>query len=116
MNQFLVYAVTGLFGILLWFWIVSFAVRPFGLHLPLRSSPTRKRNLNRFQHILVLGVLIWGLGCALITTLWEYLDWRYWNGPSSNLSVGRVLFHALFWLAGGVYFGWMTWNQSGTGH
>jgi hypothetical protein len=116
MNQFLVYAVTGLLGILLWFLIVSLAVRPFDLHLPLLSSPKRRRNLNQFQHILVLGVLICGLGCALITTLWEYLDWRYWNGPSSNLATGRVLFHAVFWAAGGVLFGWMTWNQSDTGH
>ena len=106
----------GIAVLLLWSVVVRLLVRPFGVRLPLglvrlvRSNGTSPA-LTLPHYIWLVGVLFWGCGMFIVTTLGEYVDWGYWNGSSHKLSAGILLFRALAYLIGGLVFGWMTWRQ-----
>ena len=98
---------------LLWLAVLAAFVRPFGVRLPVLLFGKRKstaQSLSFSQHMWLIGVLSWGCGMWIVTTLSDYLDWKYWDGSAHNLSAGRLLFHAALWPLGGLLFGWMSWN------
>jgi hypothetical protein len=102
---------------LLWYAVVTLIGRAFGVRLPFRSLRQRNgtsQNLTFSQHMWLKGVLGWGCGMWIITTFYDYLDWKYWSGSAHELSAGKLLFHAVLWPLGGLLFGWMRWN-AGTG-
>jgi hypothetical protein len=113
MPEFLIQTLVSLMALLLWFLAVSLLARTLGVRLPPRW-PGRKNTVQSrtfSQHLWIVGVLYWGCSMFIVTTLWDYLDWKYWDGPSRDLSLGRVLFGAVWWPASGLFFGWMTWNN-----
>jgi hypothetical protein len=100
-------------ALLLWFAVVTLLGRVFGVGLPFRILRQRNgtsQSLTFSQHMWFMGVLGWGCGMWLVTTLGDYLDWKYWSGSAHDLSAGRLLFHAVLWPLAGLLFGWMTWN------
>jgi hypothetical protein len=111
---FFIQLVVALPVFLLWFAVVALIGRAFGVRLPFRSL--RKRNTSQrltfSQHMLLTGVLGWGCGMWLVTTLCDYLDWKYWSGSAQELSAEKILFHAVLGPLAGVFFGWMTWNAT----
>ena len=95
---------------LLWIMIVSLILRPFGLPMPLSPFDYRERKsvLQSFtfsQYVAIYGVLYFGCGMVIMTTLSHYLDWKYFHGPSSRLTQGELLRNAFDWIVGGVIFG-----------
>jgi hypothetical protein len=73
--------------VLLWLTVVSVLVRPFGVRLPLTPFSWDKQrsafqSLTFSQYVIVGGVLYFGCGMWIVTTLWRYLEWKYWHGPS----------------------------------
>ena len=87
--------------------------RAFGVRLPFLSLRRRKGTAQRLtfsQHIWLIGVLYWGCGMWIVTTLDDYIGWKYWSGSAHDLSAGKLLFHAILWPLAGLSFGWMTWN------
>jgi hypothetical protein len=78
--------------------------------LGFRKDKDTSQRLTFSQHTWVIGVLILGCGMWIVTTLDDYLDWKYWNGPAHDLFAGRLLFHAVLWPLGRLLFGWMLWN------
>ncbi len=97
---------------LLWIAMVAAFVRPFGIRLPFLGFGKSKRtsqSLSFSQHVWLIGVLSWGCGMWIVTTLDDYLDWKYWNGSAHNLSAERMMFHAFTWPLAGLLFGWMSW-------
>jgi hypothetical protein len=111
--EFFIRIVVALPVFLLWFGVVTLLGRAFGVRLPfgsLREPNGTSQSLTFSQHMWWMGVLGWGCGMWVVTTLGDYLDWKYWNGSAHNLSAGKLLFHAALWPLGGLLFGWMTWN------
>jgi len=111
--EFFVQIVVALPVFLLWFALVTLLVRAFGVRLPfriLRQRDGTSQSLTFSQHLWLIGVLYWGCGMWIVTTLDDYIDWKYWGGSSHDLSAGRLVFHAVLWPLGGLLFGWMTWN------
>src|SRR4051794_40133998 len=102
--------------VLIWFAVVALILRPFGVWLPLWPfSYTKRRyalqSLNFSQYILVNGVLHFGCGMLIATTLYRYLDWRYWHSRPNFLSAGEFFGNALLWpLLAGVLFGLMSYG------
>jgi hypothetical protein len=103
---------------LLWFAMIMLLGRAFGVQLPFRILRQRNavsRRLTFAQYIWLIGVLGWGCGMWIATTLDDYLDWKYWGGSAHNLSAGNLLIHAVLWPLAGLLFGWMGWNgRTGT--
>ena len=103
---------------LLWFAMIMLLGRAFGVQLPFRILRQRNavsRRLTFAQYIWLIGVLGWGCGMWIATTLDDYLDWKYWVGSAHNLSAGNLLIHAVLWPLAGLLFGWMGWNgRTGT--
>ncbi len=96
--------------VLVWFVVVAVIVRPFGVQMPLRLSDFRQRTswlqlLTFPQYLGIYGVLCFGCGMFILTTLSHYLEWRYFNGSSGSLSESELLANGLQWLLGGVAFG-----------
>ena len=106
MAEFLLHMLASLVVFLLWLLVVCLIVRPFGIHLPLRFyRKISTSNLTEGQHILVIGVLFWGCGMVIVTTLLKYFDRRLSLGP------GILLRSALFPAMGALY-GWLTWRAT----
>jgi hypothetical protein len=102
--------------LVLWFLAVPLIVRPFGVRLPWGRFGFRERDgslqrLTSTQYVWIVGVLYWGFGMLIVTTLGDYIDWKYWNGSSHDLSTGRLLFHAVLWPLSGLLFGWLSWKH-----
>jgi len=116
MAEFLIIMLVSLVVFLLWLLAVSFLARTLGVRLPPRWPwrSSTAQSLSFSQHLWIVGVLFWGCGMFIVTTLWNYLDWKYWNGPFRDLSLLSVLFGAVWWPASGLFFGWMTWNTRDT--
>ncbi|HEY5028418.1 MAG TPA: hypothetical protein VIK39_08425 [Candidatus Angelobacter sp.] len=113
MAEFFIQIVVALPVFLLLFAVVTLLGRAFGVRLPFRSLRQRNgtsQTLTFSQHMWLMGVLGWGGGMWIVTTLGDYLDWKYWSGSAHDLSTGKLLFHAAIWPLGGILFGWMTWN------
>jgi hypothetical protein len=71
-------------------------VRPFGVQLPLEPFRFGKRAralqaLPFSQYLFVCGVLCFGCGMLTVTTLSNYLEWKYFHGASAGLAVSRLL-------------------------
>jgi hypothetical protein len=99
--------------LLLWLAMVAVVVRPFGVRVPFlgfRKSKDTSQRHTFSQHMWLIGVLYWGCGMWIVTTLDDYLDWKYWNRSAHDLFAGRLLFHAVLWPLAGLLFGWMSWN------
>lgn len=113
MAEFFIRIVVVLPVFLLWFVVVTLLGRAFGVRLPLRILRQRNgtsQGLTFSQHMWLMGVLGWGCGMWIVTTLDDYLDWKYWSGSAHDLSAGKLLFHAVLWPLAGLLFGWMTWK------
>lgn len=111
--EFLIQMGIALPVLLLWFAIVTFLGRVFRVRLRFRSLRKRdgtSQSLTFSQHMWFIGVLGWGCGMWIVTTLDDYLGWKYWSGSAHDLSAGKLLFHAVLWPLAGLFFGWMTWN------
>ena len=81
--------------------------------LPLLRLRWHNGNLQRLtfsQHIWLIGVVYWGCGMWIVTTLDHYIDWKYWSGSGHGLSAEELLFGAVVWPFAGALFGWATWN------
>ncbi len=104
---------------LVWFVVVAVIVHPFGVQMPLRLSDFRQRTswlqlLTFPQYLGIYGVLCFGCGMFILTTLSHYLEWRYFNGSSGSLSESELLANGLQWLLGGVAFGLGSFFSRGT--
>jgi len=102
--EFFIQILVALPVLLLWFAVVRLLSRS----LPQRNGTSL--SLTFSQHMWLMGVLGWGCGMWIVTTLGDYLDWKYWSGSAHDLSAGKLLFHAVLWPLAGLMFGWMTWN------
>lgn len=93
----------------LWLALVSLLVRPFGIQLPLTPFDSARRKsgfqaLTFLQFMIVGGVLYFGCGMWIVTTLWRYVEWKYWHG--SSLTTETLLRDVLQYpLLSGVLFG-----------
>jgi hypothetical protein len=113
MAEFFIPIVVALPVFLLWYVVVALIGRAFAVRLPFSSLRWRNdtaQSLTFSQHRWFIGVLTWGCGMWIVTTLANYLEWKYWNGYAGNLSAGRLLSNAILWPLGGLLFGWMSWN------
>ena len=100
--------------LLLWFAVVALLARAFGVRLLFRRLRQRNgtsQSLTFSQHMRLMGVLGWGCGMWIVTTLDDYVEWKYWSGSAHDLSAGKLLFHAVLWPLAGLLFGWMTWKH-----
>lgn len=97
---------------LLWLMVVALLGRAFGIVLPFRllGRNGASQSLTLSQYLWVWGVLCWGCGMWIVTTLDDYLDWKYWGGSAYRLSAAILLIHAVLWSLAGLLFGWMTWK------
>jgi hypothetical protein len=104
--------------VLIWFAVVALILRPFGVSLPLGPFRYTKRrdalqSLNFAQYGFVNGVLHFGCGMLIATTLYRYLDWKYWHSRPNFLTAGEFFGNALLWLIlGGIVFGLMSYGTS----
>jgi hypothetical protein len=108
MADFFIQIAVALPVLLLWFVVVALIARAFGVRLPFPSLRGRKgtsQSLTFSKHMLFIGVLYWGCGMWILTTLHDYLEWKYLNGPVHDFSAGRLLFHSVVWPLGGLLFG-----------
>jgi len=100
----------------LWMTLVSLLVRPFGVRLPLSpfSFAERKtafRVLTFSEYLIIGGILYFGCGMFVVTTLSRYLEWKYFHGSIDSLTTGRLLRGFVSYpLIGGLLFGLISWN------
>ena len=117
MAEFVIGMLIALPVFLLWLTVVSVLVRPFGILLPLTPFSWAKRrsafqSLTFSQYVIVGGVLYIGCGMWIETTLWRYLEWKYWHGPS--ISTENFLRDAMQYpLLSGVLVGVMCYLSLG---
>lgn len=93
---------------LLWLTVVSLLVRPLGLILPVTpfnwaKHRTALQALTFPQYFVVVGILCFGCGMAIMLTLSGYLQWRFWQG--SPLIVEGAVREIVGSLFAGVLFG-----------
>jgi hypothetical protein len=111
--EFLIQMAVAVPALVLWFAVVTLLGCALGVGLPFRILRQRNgtsQSLTFSQHMWFMGALGWGCGMWIVTTLGDYLDWKYWSGSAHDLSTGKLLFHAVLWPLAGLLFGWMTWN------
>ena len=100
----------------LWLVVVALLVPPFGVQLPLGPFSFGKRKcalqaLTFSQYVLICGVLYFGCGMFIFTTLNHYLEWKYWHDSSRSLTAGKLLVDAVWWpVVAGLLFGLISWN------
>jgi hypothetical protein len=95
---------------LLWLVVVALIVRPFGVRMPLGPFEFRRRtevlhSLTFSQYLAIGGILYFGCGMLIMTTLSRYLDWKYFHGSTNILTERELLGNALQWILAGVLFG-----------
>ena len=111
MAEIFVQALVVVIALVLWSFVVGLIAQSFGVSWrPFRFRRRGLQSLSYPQHVWFYGVLYWGCGMAIVTTLVDYIDWRYWGGSSRRLSVAMIALRAVFWLVTGVVFGRMTWH------
>jgi hypothetical protein len=114
--EFVIIALAGLLALFLWLMLVTLIVRPFGVRLPIAplSFAKRKvavRDLTFSQHFIVFGILYFGFGMFIVTTLSRYIEWKYFHGSSDGLSTNNLLLQFVTYpLVSGSLFGLFTWN------
>ena len=103
----------------LWLVVVALVVRPFAIWLPLVPfSLTERRSAFRdltfAQYVFVCGVLCFGCGLLIITTLSRYLEWKYFHGSSASLSANELLRDFVTYpLMAGVLYGVISYGTTG---
>jgi len=107
---FIIPVLVALMAFLLWTFFVNLILRSlFGLPLPL--SPFDYRNRKTILQFLTLsqsviyGVLHFGCGMVIMTTLSRYLNWRYFHGSSSGVTQAELFRSVWEWIFGGVLVG-----------
>jgi hypothetical protein len=73
------------------------------------SLAKRRRALQTLtfsQYLLVFGVFCFGCGMFIVTTLSDYLVWKYAHGSPPRLTPGKLLGPIM----GGIVFGLITWT------
>ena len=114
MAEFFVPILVALPVFFLWLVVVALLVRPFGVQLPLAPFNFRRRShalhaLTFPQYLLVYGVLCFGCGMLIFTTISHYIEWKYWH-YSTPLTGGKFLAAAVWWpIVGGLLFGLISW-------
>lgn len=116
MGEFIIEMVAALLLFLMWLVLVAVIVRPFGVRLPVWPLSYAKRrsalhSLSFSQYIFVYGVLYFGCGMLIATTLFRYLEWKYWHSRPTFFTAGEFVGNALTWtILAGVLFGLISWN------
>lgn len=88
----------------LWFALVALIVRLWGIRLPIfwwNADPVSLRALRRWQHVIVEGVLKYGMGSWLMLSSADYIACRFEYHPASCETV-RFFFISL---AGCMFMG-----------
>jgi hypothetical protein len=110
---FFIPMLVALLAFFLWLVVVALLVRPFGVQLPLGPFGNRARALQALtfsQYLFVCGVLCFGCGMLIVTTLSNYLEWKYFHGPSVGLTTSGLLRAFLTYpLIAGFLFGLISW-------
>jgi hypothetical protein len=108
-TEFIVDMLVDLPAFFVWLAVVSLLVRPFGVRLPLRPLSFAKlrsavQTFTFSQYVVVVGILYFGCGMLIATTLSRYLEWKYWHGSSFTIEqfVRDFFQHVAL---GGVFFG-----------
>jgi hypothetical protein len=57
------------------------------------------------QHVLLTGVLSWGVGMFLYSVTNTYMEWRLFHRPWQQPTVYGILHDLCIWLVAGVVFG-----------
>jgi hypothetical protein len=113
--EFFIETLVGLLALFLWIVVVAFLVRAFGLRLPLGPFSSSKRMdalqaLSFPKYVLVYGVLCFGCGMLIVTTVSHYVEWKYFH-DSTPLTAGKFLADAVWWpIVSGVLFGLISWH------
>jgi hypothetical protein len=119
---FFIPMLVALLAFFLWLVVVALRVRPNGVQLPLGPFRFGKRAramqaLTFSQYLFVCGVLCFGCGMLIVTTLSDYLEWKYFHGSSAGLATSGLLRFRSTPLMAGVLFGLISWNiRSGQKH
>jgi hypothetical protein len=114
--EFFIETLVALLVIFLWLIVVALLVRPFGVQLPFSPFSLFKRTyalqaLTLSQHVLVVGVLLFGCGMLAVRTSSDYLEWKYFHGSSTSLTTtGLLRAFVTYPLIGGVLYGLISWN------
>ncbi len=102
---------------LVWMMVVAVLVRPFGLRLPLTpfgwaEQRSAFQSFSFSQYVTVGGVLYFGCGMWIVTTLGGYIEWKFWHGPlvTTETILRGAFQHALL---SGVLFGVVSYLSSG---
>ena len=111
MAEYFLFAVPLLLVFPLWLIVVSLLARSFGVQMPLGVIGVVKRRrapqpLTFSQYLVICGVLCFGCGMFIVTTLSDYLEWKYARGSPFRLTPGRFFGPII----GGIVFGLITWN------
>jgi hypothetical protein len=112
---FFIPMLVALLAFFLWLVVVALLVRPFGVQLPLGPFRFDKRaralQAPTFsQYLFVCGVLCFGCGMLIVTTLSKYLEWKYFHGSSVGLVASLLPAFVEYPLMAGVLFGLISWN------
>jgi DUF1365 family protein len=113
--EFFIEMLAAVLVIFLWLIVVALLVRPFGM-LPLSPFSFFKRRyafqaLTLSQHVLVVGVLLFGCGMLMVRTSSDYLEWKYFHGSSASLTTtGLLRAFVTYPLIAGVLYGLISWN------
>ena len=116
MAAFFIPMLVALPAFFLWLVVVALLVRPFGMQLPLGPFSFGKRTcalqaLTFSQYVLVCGVLGFGCGMLIVTTVSNYVEWKYFHGSSVSLTTSGLLRALVTYpLVAGVLFGLISWN------
>lgn len=92
----------------LWVGVIAPAIlRSFGVPMAFGVWRLDRRNqrLSRAQYIWAFGVLSWGLGIFLFSTVWKYLEWKLLGDRFSYSSPARIVAGLLTWLLLGFLVG-----------
>src|SRR5262249_6061834 len=104
----------------LWLVVLALIVRPFGVQLPLGPFSFGKRAcalqaLTFSQYVLVCGILGFGCGMLIITSVSHYVEWKYFHGSSVGLTTsGLIRAFIEYPLVSGVLFGLITGSGKST--
>jgi hypothetical protein len=101
-----------------WFALVALIVRPFGIRLPIwwwhrpESAAAAVRALNRWQYVLVEGVLKYGVGSWLFFSTANYIDYRFeYRYVFGEMTIGLFFFSLAATIVMGMLVGLADWAR-----
>ena len=115
-NWFAVMLIVGVPVMLGWISVLYWLARRLGIPAQLRwrrktglQRGAAQESLTRLQHVVLNGVLGWGVGCALLITGVDYVGYKIgFHGP---VSVSDFAEKFVVYPLGGVLFGFFTWKH-----